>query len=93
MALTRVLLCSLQTVYGYIILSVLAMHGTEHLMPALVSWFPRLFLAVASIIVAVPWTNVWPRGSVFCALLFDAVVLVAFLLAWGERFAEEGEPL
>ncbi len=49
--------------------------------------------AVTSIIVIVPWTNEWPRSSVFWALLFDAVVLVAVLPAWGERFAEEGEPL
>jgi hypothetical protein len=48
---------------------------------------------VVSIIVIVPWTDVWPQGGELWALLFDAVVLVAFLSAWGMRFAEEGKPL
>jgi hypothetical protein len=35
--------------------------------------------AVASIVVIVPWVNVWPQGNVFGALLVDALVLVVLL--------------
>jgi hypothetical protein len=34
-----------------------------------------------------------PYNTPAWGLLFEVVVLVAFLLAWGMRFAEEGKPL
>ncbi len=50
-------------------------------------WRPMLIsAAIISLIVAIPWAAAWPIGSLIGNVLVDAVVLVALLTPWGERW-------
>ena len=50
-------------------------------------WWPQMTMAAAviSLVTILPWTSVWPTGSMIGAVLVDLAVLVTLAPPWGQQ--------